>query len=574
MPSRSAGTLRPLAALLACLAGVLSPGPGEASQTGDQGNCVKRIGEAVQAYSQTIVGAVGACKTGNVSSATPIDCVDDSDVKEQIKEAGEKLLTSFGKCIPASLAEVCALGQTTPPGLYAALASPGGALRGPLDAILDDLFDAPVAGCPRPEAPVSKAAANCSKTLAAQSSRVLAQIQQCVSKCEVSWTKSGGEICIAPDSGEPLRDKVIECVARARQRMIDTTANRCSAATLAELGCPLGAKTPEGVGPAFDAAIFRATRDLWTELYHSSCRTVIQVAPISPTASVELNPSGTVKTITCGDVLDDDFFAGDDELVLRSDLNCQDVQRAVNGLIIAASDINVDLGKDYRVSGPARASLRTGTGVLVRGNGVVVNRGVVQRFGTGVADTIDADGLEVEQLVVRGNAADGIRINGTGARLNSNSVKENGGDGIRFRGSANTAVSNTLESNGGSGVNVSGADCVVDGNQLGSLRDKGNLGYGLRVTGPGANVYSNTAEANVGGGFDIGAPTIRFKGNDAVSNSGTGFRFTADGSSLDSNRADANAGAEFEIGPGNIDLSGNRANGTMIEFPVEGGIFE
>lgn len=553
---------------------LLAPAIASASPAGDQAACVKRIGEAMQGYSQTFVGALAACHADNLGVSEPVDCREDADVRERLKEGSEKLYSALTKCIPTSLAEVCALGETTPAGVFTALAGLSGALRAPLNEIATGLFETAVPQCPRPTGPVTKAAASCAKTLGSQFPRVLGQLQQCVSKCEASWTKSGGEICIAPDTGEPLRDKVVECVARARERMTETTAKRCTPAALVELGCPLGTASPQDLALAFDATVFAATQGLWSSVYHAPCRTVIAVAPIPTTVEVELDPSGRRETISCGQDLDADFFGDDHGLLLRGDLNCQDMPTATDGLRISRSGVTIDLGKEFRISGPARSDLRTGAAVRVTAPDVRVRRGILQRFGTGLLGTAAALGLEVEQLVVQSNIGDGIRVDGDGADIDSNSVKNNGDDGIVANGPGARLISNTLEKNGGDGIVVTGANAVIDGNQLGSLKDDGNGGWGMLVTGELADVYSNTAEANLAGGYRIRSATVRFKSNDATSNRGTGFSIDSAGSLLDSNRADFNEGFEFDIAPGNIDLSGNRANGSMIEFPIDGGAFD
>ena len=72
------------------------------------------------------------------------------------------------------------------------------------------LWTTSTTGCPRPTSPVSKDTESCIRSINSQIARVSSQIQQCVSKCEFSYTKGGGEACTAPDTGEPLKDKQID----------------------------------------------------------------------------------------------------------------------------------------------------------------------------------------------------------------------------------------------------------------------------------------------------------------------------------------------------------------------------
>ncbi len=565
--------LRSIPALLV-LAALIPANPAAASEAGDQGACVKRISEAIQGFTATYVAAVGRCEGGNLSLATKIDCADDRDTKDQVKAAADKLVTQFNKCTTSAFVQVCALSKVVPLDLYKALTTGDTSLMTTLAKLVNGLWVKPTPGHPRPVRPISKDAESCVRSINTQFSRVTSQIQQCVSKCEVSLTKSGGEVCIAPDTGDVMKEKTLDCVVRARQRLSETLAARCTPTALEEVGWPLGTATVDDLLAAFQPYLDKVTAQLDVQVYNSSCRYRIAINPVPPTAIVELNPSGTLKEIRCGDELDAAFFGDDDTVELQSDLNCQDAGK-VNGIVISASNVSVNLGKSFRVSGPAKVADRTGTGILLKSGarGVSVERGLVQRFLTGVADQGAGTGNTFEQLSVRSNQGDGFRLSAEGFSINNVSVKSNGGYGIRLLGNGGEILGSSIELSGLDGLRIDGADTRVDGIQSGALKESGNSGYGFVVNGIGASIYQSTAEANAGGGFLVNNATIKFKANSATSNLGTGIRFTQGGSGLDSNRSELNGGFAFDIAPGNLDETGNRANGSTILFGPEGGTF-
>ncbi|MFM7735409.1 MAG: hypothetical protein ACKPBU_05425, partial [Alphaproteobacteria bacterium] len=434
-----------------------SPGLVRASEVGDQASCLKRITEASQNYTNTYLTARGGCGVRNLTLPAPVDCDDDRDTKQQLGDAANKLIGQFNKCTPTSFTQVCALQKTVPLDLYAAMVSGAGSLDDSLATLVASLWTRSTTGCPRPTSPVSKETESCIRSINAQIARVSSQIQQCVSKCEFSLTKNGGEACTAPDTGEPLKDKQIECIDRARARLVDTVSKRCTPAALVEAGCPLGASTVPALFDAFEPHLKKITRDLDVKLYHSPCRYVIAINPVAPVATVDMEPSGELREIRCGQELDAAFFGDDEEMIFQTDLNCQDAGK-VNGLVVSASGVTINLGKDFRVSGPAKAADRTGTGILVRSGAknVFVRQGVVQRFATGIADSGAGAGNVYKELTVRGHLGDGVRLSGEDARVDSLSVKNNGGYGVRMNGPLAAVIACTTESNGLDGIRIDG----------------------------------------------------------------------------------------------------------------------
>lgn len=566
---------RPVSALTAAILFALALPAFAATPQDEQANCGKRLGEAIQKFTQSYATALGSCYTANLALNYPVDCRRDERTAALLRSARDKLATATGKCSETGLDLLCPLEQKTATSLYDVLALDPDAYEKTLDGLLDAMLrpdNAP--SCVRPVGPRSKAAQDCSRTLAVQVPRTAALVAQCLSKCEVVQTKSGGLPCIDPATGAVIDAKALDCISRARARLDGALPSRCSTAPVVELGCPLGANTGAGLLAAIGPAIEPLTTGLNEGLFHAACRTIIPIGLVDPTATATLQPSGTPVTVTCGQVLDAAFFGDDTGLVLGSDLDCYDAG-ATDGLVIATSGVVIDLG-DRRVSGPSKSSDRTGIGIRIHGGAddVVVKHGQIQKFVTGVADEAGSERTDVTEISVRSNAGDGVVLAGFRSRVDTTSAKENGGVGIRFTGSNGRLTGNTMEDNASHGAVVSGYDNLVDGNSFGNQRDRGNGGFGLVVTAAGNTVTSNSADVNAQGGFLLQASAAGlFKANSADQNGGPGFRFLVGGTTIDSNRSERNTGWEYEIAASNNDAGNNRANGSVFAFTIAGGTF-
>jgi hypothetical protein len=550
---------------------------GGAQPQDEVASCGKRLGDAVRSHTERYFGALAACPYKNLSRSTQVDCSTDGQTLHALESAVEKLASAIEKCSEEGLSLLCPLETTTPEATFASLVSEPDSLQVALIELEQDLFETAFAGCSRPPGVVSQSAVECAKVLQSGIPRAAAQLGQCISKCEVALTKAGGEACVDADTGEPIKLKVVDCVAKARERLSDLIAIRCRAPVLAELGCPVGATDPAALEVALTPRLDELTTGINRRVFHASCRTIIPISTVPTTALVRLTPSGTERTINCGDVLDATFFGSDTGLVLTSDLDCQASATATNGIVVAASGVHIDLGDDPNVSGPANSSLRTGTGILVAAGAhdVTIERADrIERFGVGVADSGDNAGLFLRQLVIQGNRWDGIRITGSGITVDSGSIKKNGGNGITLSGSGNTITSSTFEENQAAGIVVSGTNNFLEGNQAGTLDDHGNATHGFLILTAGNRLESNSAEANLLAGFEINAPTALFEGNDAEGNFGSGFEFKTGGTVIDSSRGDENGGPEFMVAAGNIDGGGNHKNGSSFQFGPAGGTFE
>jgi len=541
-------------------------------------NCGKRISEGVQKYTQNYSTGLGNCYLANGSLVWPIDCRQDQRTKGIIDSAREKLLTSTEKCTVQGLDLLCPFEQRVPGDLYDWLVLDPTSYETRVDAFLDSVFRTVHSpSCPRPAGTISRAAIDCGRTLSAQVPKGFSQIQQCIAKCEIAVTKNGGESCVDQATGEVLDAKTLDCIGRVRERLLSVLASRCSDATVVELGCPLAATTESAMVATLEGEIANFTKLLSRDLFHSGCRTYIPVGLVPTTAAATLLPSGTPVVVQCGQTLDAAFFGADTQLLLNQDLDCADAG-PTDGLVVAASGVQLNLGDSFRISGPRRASERTGVGVRIASgtNNVLVNRGLVQKFGVGVADedSTCADST-LRELQVRDNAGQGVVMKGLRARLDTLSVKGNGGDGIVLDASNGTLTACSCEDNGGSGAVVNGFDNEVESNAFGNLRDRGNAGHGLVVTASGNRVYSNYAAVNGGDGLRILAATSPiFDSNSSISNGGVGIRLASGGSQVESNRSEKNGDFEYVIAAGNTDLGNNRSNGATFAFPPAGGSYE
>lgn len=578
MPSLRLSPSRVALFVAVAFAGLVSAPAAPAAPVDDLANCGKRISEGLQKYTQNYTTGLGNCHLANDSLVFPIDCREDQRTKGIIGSAREKLQTATQKCTAQGLDLLCPFDQRVPSDLYDWLVLDPTSYETRVDGLLDSIFltvHSPT--CPRPAGTISRAGIDCGRTLSGQLPKALSQVQQCIAKCEIAVTKNGGEPCVDFATGEVKDAKALDCIGRVRERLLSVIASRCPDPTVVELGCPLAATTQGGLISALEGVFPTFTTELSRDLFHSSCRTYIPVGLVPTTAAATLLPSGTPVEIHCGQTLDAAFFGTDTQLLLGQDLDCADAG-ATDGLVIAAAGVQLNLGDSFRISGPRRASERTGVGIRIAAGAtnVLVNRGLVQKFGIGVADTdaTCADGT-LRELQVRDNAAQGVVMKGQRTRLDTLSVKNNGGDGIVLDASNGTLTSSTCEDNQGSGAVVNGFDNEIESNSFGNLRDRGNVGHGLVVNASGNRIYSNYAAVNGGEGLRILAATAPiFDSNTAVGNGGVGIRLATAGSQVESNRSEKNADFEYVIAAGNTDLGNNRANGTTFAFPPAGGSYE
>lgn len=155
-----------------------------------------------------------------------------------------------------------------------------------------------------------------------------------------------------------------------------------------------------------------------------------------------------------------------------------------------------------------------------------------------VGITVEAQGVTVAGLTVRGFEAGGIRVLSDDNILQDNEVRQNGETGIDLRASRTLVRHNTVVGNAGHGIKVTGAGNYLIGNrvahnddhgidvQLAAVRTLalqndafGNGVHGISVQGGGSWVVANRCRTNQGSGIDLhGVENVLVYGNTSTGN--------------------------------------------------------
>jgi Right handed beta helix region len=650
---------------------------GQVSQP-DFEKCAGHLRDAGEEFLDRHLGALTACEAKRLAEGRPTDCASDPKVAQARADAATKLRQRLKKCKAAALTALCPFRAKDVETIARAIVAGAGSTGARLDAFSDGVFiDDFGPGCERPAAHVSREAADCAVRLDQGARQISEDLAKCLFDCELGRIeRSGGDFCIDDTSGEPIKPKLVSCYENAVRSLRGLLTTKCDPTRLAEIGCPLGARSSVDTSLALFGVAADLTESLNLGLFHSPCRTSPRPStpPPPPTARATREPSGVPVQVACGQVIDRAFMRGDTAIALHEDLNCESVDAPTDGLVIGVSGLTLDGGRDARITGPARSSNRSGTGVRILPGieDVRIHRlKQIQRFGYGIADSGDnrglvvtdvslfrntiagirllspkariervtadrnrvgfelgGDGAEIRESTARrstpapgigaylfgadtdgddraarmresrveenmvgvvleggphhlgetsivGSLGDGVRVEASGARVESNSIKGNGGEGVLVAGSGSLVRKNRIEENGGAGIAVTGTANLVKNNTAGSPNGRGNHGHGFVVVGADNRIENNKAEGNLGSGLVIRATTSTLKSNRAVLNEGFGLEVASAGNLLDSNVASRSGGFEFVIAPGNLDRPRtNRANGSTFVFGAEGGTFE
>ena len=229
-------------------------------------------------------------------------------------------------------------------------------------------------------------------------------VQQCLFDCELSRLEKGGPACVNTTTGVPVKSKVASCVGGAMGDLHDLLLTRCSQdAYLTEMGCPAGAGHLPDLESALTVAVAASAQVLNLGVFHAACKGT-PGPPTTPTASVVLHTSGVQKTISCGQVLDDAFFGGAPGLTFTTDLNCDSVTTATNGIVVSKSGVTIDFAGSFSLIGPGSSRLRTGVGILLSPgvrNVTIRNGKQIRRFGVGIGDSGDNLGLVITNGATR-----------------------------------------------------------------------------------------------------------------------------------------------------------------------------
>ena len=235
---------------------------------------------------------------------------------------------------------------------------------------------------------------------------------------------------------------------------------------------------------------------------------VLSALCTAATPAAHADENTNLDVLTCGQVVTG--YA-----VLTQDLACTG-----NGIVVGASGPTIDLN-GFTIRGD-----RGDFGILV-GEGeddVTVTNGVVRNFetgirGVGILGLNGADRFSVVNVVVSGNAQDGIWIVGESDSVTSSTAAGNFSIGVDLGEGRGARVDSTVATgNGLAGI------AVGDEGQVTSSIASGNGGIGIGAFADSVSIGFSTASGN---GFSGGPGSA-------------GISVRGDGASIEGNRADGN----------------------------------
>ena len=582
--------------------------------------CAGKITSGVFNFTTNYGSLLGGCELDKLAGNA---C--DTTLQQNLDNAIEDLTGEIEDCDLGGLDALCPLEGDIPAEVNDALTGASAqSFRARLTQLIADAFTTPYASCARPTSAVSSDALECAAEISdlIGTSGNTEELEKCFFSCERPRLLDGGlEICVDDVLGDPVKDSVISCKAGVLGNL-ETLEDRCTPATLAELGCPLDTNSVPELQAALSERLATLTQEMNLGIFHSDCRGSLPGEPTTPQpANVTMEPSGAKKQVTCGQVINSGFMGGDSGISFDSDLDCGPSSTATDGLVIAKSGVKLSgrAGKIWSIRGPQRSSLRTGAGIkLLPGVTRVQIRNfkAIENFGVGILDADDGTNkkLQIVKSTVRRNIQAGLRIRSQRAVIDQVVADKNGigmdlsGDGIKVKGSSakgsvyppkvgiqlsgvdkNLSGSvvvlsplNTIELNGGIGIHVLSGAHVINQNDI-----KNNVGNGIEIdplaagsqvkqnslkfnangaviSGDQILVDGNTAEENLGDGYVIGGNFNTVSGNGSGAktdrgNGGVGYRVTGASATLDTNSAEANLGSGFVIEGTPTTLSSNTA---------------
>jgi len=564
--------------VVAALGLLAAPSSADAQSSTALQICAKRAGKAFKRFGEDALEVLGDCEVDSLKDDERNDCAAEEDVWDDLDKAADKLRREVKKCNDDALRGLCPHGQKEDTTLKEqVLHGPGGTTER-LRALDANLFSTSYALCPRPLGEISSQAEDCADRIAKVMVDGIDEYLKCVVKCELTgMRKSGSEPCVNELNGEPLDNKVLDCVERVLDDIDDGLHQRCDDALIVDLGCPLGKTTvggfvddvwTDGVVPALSDRLYDETVEITRGIFDSECSESGGSTPVGgPTdpAPATLYPSLTVTQVECGQVLDSAFFGSDNDLKLDANLDCSPAGRDSNGLVVAASNVIIDGRTDHDITGPARSSNRTGTGILIAPgtNNVIIRRfRAIQRYGVGIGDSGNNDGLRIEELTVRRNKVAGVRTTSPGVLVSEVKADRNAigfdvsGDGSELsdcRALRSEPIPNV-------GIHVHGVD--VDGNdrvvRVNRCEVEGNVVGILATEGPQL-LEDNDVRENVGDGIHVASTGSKVKSNSLKYNEGSGIVVLGDGNNITANRSDLNGAHGYVISGIGNDINNNGA---------------
>lgn len=450
-----------------------------------------------------------------------------------------------------------------------------GTLRADLGAIADDLFKTDYAGCPRPTGGVSQQVRECAVRIGDVATREAEEMFDCFRSCE-KHNLGDSDACVSENTGVPTDDGLLECVADNSGDVEDIESKCKSNADIVALGCPLGATTVDGLIEALAIRIASNAQALSFSTYHASCRTSLSGPPpeLKP-AKVTLLPSGTVKDVSCGQVLDETFFGSNKTLRFDTDLDCSAADTAVNGIVVAKNTVTISGNEKTRqISGPSRKGLRTGAGVVIaEGIKRVTITGFrrIQNFGVGILAMGDNRKLVVRSSTLFRNLQAGIRSDSPKTKIVQVVADRNG---IGFELSGNDSVIKLSEARAsepqsasaaeplspGWGFRLHGTDTDLDGVTVRCSQCTAQTSrVGFVLEGDGQLVENSFSRSNVGDGVWVDGTANRFRNNSVKLNTGNGIVVQGTGNTVRKNQSDENGAAGFVVSGESNMVTGNGA---------------
>ena len=595
--------------------------------------CAKAVSKAMVDFTTRVYEAKAGCESKRIQSSRPRFCGQDERKSKDLAAARQRLERELRNCEEGALANLCPLGARTGPALTLALAneSDPNSISSQLDNLVQRVFVSPTAaGCsPRPGWGAERPAEECSKVLSRNGGELLEELQECFADCELKQMKQDDveAPCVDVSTGAPGTTKVRDCVTKEINAYLSTMDRKCTDEGVDQLGCPDGQATSHALANAIGTDMLQMSELLNLGVFHSICRAETDLVVETVPSSATLLPSGKAVTARCGTVVDAAFMEGNSILRLDSNINCDSVQAAIDGVMVSVSGVTIDGRDEYGVIGMDRSRYRTGAGIrLLPGatNVTLKNLKSVRRFGVGIADSGSNEGLRIQNVALRRNDIAGMEIYspnvvieglyadrnkiGTvldgdnitirdsiirrcdgsrgiglvvrGADADQNGVAievrdlffEHNGVGVDVVGAFHRILDNRITRSRYSGLETDTQSSLYDGNLLRDSRQ----GFGLEIRGSGNTINGNVAESN-----GLAAFAITGNGNLVTNNSagdvrrgngskGGGFVVTGIENEIGGNGSYRNRPTQFTIGRYNIDLGGNDANGDPVAFGPDG----
>ncbi len=557
--------------------------------------CATRVANALRNFTQDAARALAKCEKDRITTGSPADCATDQNLAKKLdnlvddlrKEVNHKDCDTEGNPEDQSLTRfraLCPVESRWTDKLLENVGNPDeGTRRSALASIVADVFLTEYAGCPRPATviPSSSNEGKCIEKVAEVIERQSNELAKCHNNCERHHLNSD-DFCTDADDGEPVFDEVQTCVAEAAEEILDVVTSRCTDQHVQTLGCPLGASDSETFGQLLADRLLAYARETNRAIFHSSCRTVLPgPPPVVEPAQVTLEPSGRKAEVSCGQVLDGEFFGRDKILRFDTNLDCTGVTEAANGIVIDKNGVTIDgrggpnLNTLHEIIGPGSRSLRKGAGILIkekRKKVRITNFRRISNWGVGILAEGKNQKLRVDHVTLFRNIQAGLRTDSPKSRIKQVIADRNG---IGFDIAGNNTVLQRAESrrsepqttsaqdppSPGFGFYLHGED--VDGNgsavRCAKCKATGDVVAGIVLDGYGQVVVDAVIRDGRGNGVVVGGTGNRLVNSSVKFSAGDGVVVTGDANTVNKNQSDENQGAGYRIeGTGNV-LKGNGA---------------